>query len=303
MGGWAFQQAGDGLTKLTFPSSVQRIDDYAFYKCRGLEQVTWPAELRHVGAYAFGDCKYLGYGKRYLRMPSKLQSVGRWAFSGTHLPPIVVPASVRSVGEFGFSNPVYLLSADTLSVFKDEISRGVQVAVVKKLTASDFSWSWKSRAYSGKSQHPTLALRGATLKKYAGYTLHFPKSSAKVGRYYVTASYPRGIRATARVGSYTIVPKSVRLTKLTAKRSSKQLTATWSRLTSQCSGYQLQISSTSEFSKSRTITKKYSVTRGKVTFGGCKKGKTYHFRIRAYKKAADGKTYYGAWSPVRKIRY
>ena len=36
------------------------------------------------------------------------------------------------------------------------------------------------------------------------------------------------------------------------------------------------------------------------TITGLKKGKTYYFRVRAYKKE-NGKKYYGSWSNVKKI--
>lgn len=64
-------------------------------------------------------------------------------------------------------------------------------------------------------------------------------------------------------------------------------------------GYQVQYSQTSKFSKS----KKLSSKKTNIKIKNLKSKKTYYFRVRACKKV-NGKTYYGAWSKVikRKIK-
>lgn len=40
-------------------SSLERLDEYAFYGCSSLQQVTLPASIKEIGAYAFSQCSKL----------------------------------------------------------------------------------------------------------------------------------------------------------------------------------------------------------------------------------------------------
>ncbi len=82
--------------------------------------------------------------------------------------------------------------------------------------------------------------------------------------------------------------------------SSKKLTVKWKK-NSKASGYQIQYSTSSTFAKgNKTVmvsgSSKISKTIAKLT-----KNKTYYVRIRAY-KTISGKTYYSAWSSVKKVK-
>ena len=45
-----------GLTSVTLPSSITRIEYNAFYKCSGLTAITIPAAVNYIGSQAFVDC-------------------------------------------------------------------------------------------------------------------------------------------------------------------------------------------------------------------------------------------------------
>lgn len=62
--------------------------------------------------------------------------------------------------------------------------------------------------------------------------------------------------------------------------------------------YQLQYSADKKFKKS---VKKKTLTKTSHTVKNLKKGKTYYVRVRAY-KTVDGKTVYGNWSAVKKVK-
>lgn len=65
-------------------------------------------------------------------------------------------------------------------------------------------------------------------------------------------------------------------------------------------GYQISYSTSKKFASGKTKVKNAGIFTESKTITGLKKGKTYYFRVRAYKKE-NGKKYYGSWSNVKKI--
>ena len=64
-------------------------------------------------------------------------------------------------------------------------------------------------------------------------------------------------------------------------------------------GYQIQYAQNNKFiSKKSCNVCKYTTSK---TLKGLKKGKTYYIRVRAYNRGA-GKTLYGSWSVVKKVK-
>lgn len=92
-------------------------------------------------------------------------------------------------------------------------------------------------------------------------------------------------------------PKSPRIKSLSTK--SKSLTVSWGKVT--CSGYQVQYSTSSSMSNSKS----YYTTANSKKISSLKKGKHYYVRVRAYKeyKNAQGKTQrvYGSWSSKKSV--
>lgn len=96
---------------------------------------------------------------------------------------------------------------------------------------------------------------------------------------------------------------SVSQVKLTKVRSAKKKTTTvqWKRARGKVSGYQVQMALNKKFKKGL---KKQTVRKAratKVTIKKLKSKKTYYVRVRAYYKIG-GKTYYGKWSTVKKVK-
>ena len=97
---------------------------------------------------------------------------------------------------------------------------------------------------------------------------------------------------------FSINPKGTSLSTLGKK--SKGFTAKWKKQATQTTGYQLQYSTSKNFSKAKTKTvKKAKTTEASVS--GLKKGKVYYVRIRTYKKSG-GKKYCSAWSKTKKVK-
>ncbi len=99
--------------------------------------------------------------------------------------------------------------------------------------------------------------------------------------------------------STATVPAKVTLSGLTA--GSKQLTAAW-KTVSGVTGYEIQYSTSSKFSKKTTkkVTVKSSKTK-KTTIKKLIKGKQYYVRVRAY-KTINKKSVYGAWSSAKSLK-
>ena len=72
----------------------------------------------------------------------------------------------------------------------------------------------------------------------------------------------------------------------------------WSRVKG-AAGYEIRYSTDKKLKKNvkKITTRKTSYTVKKV-----KKGKTSYFKVRAYKKGAKGKTIYGSFSSVKKLK-
>lgn len=68
-----------------------------------------------------------------------------------------------------------------------------------------------------------------------------------------------------------------------------------------CDGYQIACSRSKHFPSAKTKLVKAGGNTTKKTLKGLTKGKICFVRVRAYKKV-NGKTYYGAWSTVRKVK-
>ena len=94
--------------------------------------------------------------------------------------------------------------------------------------------------------------------------------------------------------------KKISLSKVkisSAKRSGKKVTLKWKKVGS-ASGYQICYSLKKDFKKNTKKTVK--VTQKKIT--GLKSGKTYYFKVRAYKTDSAGQKVYGSWSKVKKVK-
>lgn len=86
---------------------------------------------------------------------------------------------------------------------------------------------------------------------------------------------------------------------LSVTAGSKKASLTWKKV-SEADGYQIMRSTkkSSGFKTVKTVTSKNTI---KYTDSGLSKGKTYYYKIRAYKKL-NGVKYYGKWSAVKSVK-
>ena len=100
------------------------------------------------------------------------------------------------------------------------------------------------------------------------------------------------------VKSFKVNPPKSSISKLSAGK--KQFKATWKKVTSYTSGYQIQYSTSSKFSSPKTVTITKNTSTSK-TIKSLKSKKYYYVRVRTY-KSVSGTKYYSAWSSAKKVK-
>ena len=148
-----------------------------------------------------------------------------------------------------------------------------------------------AQVYTGKALKPdvTVKYNGAKLTQGTDYTVSY-KNNKKVGTATVTVT-GKGVYAGTKKATFTINPKAVKLSSLTAGK--KALTVKWKK-DSTVTGYEIQYSLKSSFKSSKKVTVDSAKTV-KTVIEGLKAKKTYYVRIRTYVKVGS-KKYYSEWS-------
>lgn len=94
-----FKSCGN-LESVTFPKSLEVIEDRAFWGCSKLKKdITFPESLISIGESAFYDCKSL----TSVTFPESIVSIGPEAFRGCNLKKITFPNSIAEIGRRAFS--------------------------------------------------------------------------------------------------------------------------------------------------------------------------------------------------------
>ena len=120
------------LQSVTLPSSLERIEEEAFYMCGKLENISISDSVTYIGAEAFYACKSLAhvklptdlgsiksgtfsqcYSLNNVHLPYGLESIEKYAFLNcTALERIEIPSTVKSIGEGTFKSCTELQGVD-----------------------------------------------------------------------------------------------------------------------------------------------------------------------------------------------
>ena len=93
IGRYAF--AYSGLTGITVPEGITRIETCTFSSCENLQNVVLPEGVTYLGDSCFSDCKNL----QHITLPESLTAIGQSAFkSCSSLTAVVIPKNVTSIG-------------------------------------------------------------------------------------------------------------------------------------------------------------------------------------------------------------
>ena len=169
--------------------------------------------------------------------------------------------------------------------------------------ASSIKLKATSLTYNGKVRTPKVIVKdrtGKTLVKNTDYTVSYAKGRKYVGKYAVKITF-KGKYSGTKTLYFTIKPKATSISSL--KAGSKKFTVKWKKQATQTTGYQVQYSASSKFSKAKTVTvgKNTTVSKKISKLSGKKK---YYVRVRTYKTIKiNGKSIriYSGWSKAKTV--
>ena len=150
--------------------------------------------------------------------------------------------------------------------------------MLDKNSISYFAWSLSNKG-------ETASLLKAGTSKTSGWS----KSDLSPAGKWILTQYNN------RSGKISYKPGKV--SKLTLKNvKGKKIKVTFKKV-SKATGYQITYSTSKKFKKAKSVT----TAKTTHTIKKLKKKKTYYVKVRAY-QIVDGKTYYGSYSSVKKIK-
>ena len=169
--------------------------------------------------------------------------------------------------------------------------------------ASSIKLKATSLTYNGKVRTPKVIVKdrtGKTLVKNTDYTVSYAKGRKYVDKYAVKITF-KGKYSGTKTLYFTIKPKATSISSL--KAGSKKFTVKWKKQATQTTGYQVQYSASSKFSKAKTVTvgKNTTVSKKISKLSGKKK---YYVRVRTYKTVKiNGKSIriYSGWSKAKTV--
>lgn len=89
------------LKSIKMPKNLQRTESNIFLDCYALESITIPTAITQISAGLFCECMSL----EEVILHEGITEIGNNAFNGCGIKSIVIPASVKSIGEWSFVSP------------------------------------------------------------------------------------------------------------------------------------------------------------------------------------------------------
>lgn len=169
-------------------------------------------------------------------------------------------------------------------------------------------WEKTKVVYDGKVHIPKVTIKDTkkkllkkgtdytvTIKNQAGKTVTKPKN---IGKYKVTVTF-KGDYKGKIVQTFTIQPKAPKINKLT--KGSRQLTVSWSKVSTGITGYQVVCSENWKFYTDNKYVKVPKSAARTKTFKKLQPQWMHYVKVRSY-KMVNGEPVYSNWSDVKKIR-
>lgn len=173
----------------------------------------------------------------------------------------------------------------------------ISTTVIPK--ASSIKLEATTLTYNGKVRTPRVIVKdskGKALVKNKDYTVSYSSGRKNVGKYAVKITFKGNYTGTKTL-YFTIKPKATSISSVSA--GSKKFTVKWKKQSTQVTGYQIQYSTSSKFSKAKTVTVSKNKTTSK-TVSKLKAKKKYYVRVRTYKTVGKTK-YYSSWSSAKSV--
>lgn len=164
IGDYAFAETA--VKSVVLPDGVSTLGNYAFNKCASLATVSLGNSLTAIGNYAFSDCKKL----ESVTFGSALETIGERAFASAKISSLVLPATVRTIGDWAFyNNPL------TAITFNDGLqsigSRAFYGVSVQTLNIPNSVTELGGYAFSGCKSLETVTI-GTGVTKISDYTFN-----------------------------------------------------------------------------------------------------------------------------------
>lgn len=318
----------DYLSVASIPDTVTEIGDGAFSGCGNLETVIIGKNVKSIGINAFRDCYNLrtvyctgtqadwqsvtvGEGNDMLTVP-----VYNYEHNHKHSKTLIRKATCLVDGAYTYTckcgdtydeffKGEHTLKNTTTKATPDKDGKIVSKCTLCKKTvkttkiykASSIKLSSTSVTYNGKVRTPKVTVKnsaGTTLTEGKHYTLKYESGRKLPGKYYIKVTFTGSRYKGSKTLYLTIKPQTVELKSAVSQNAGKA-TLKWGKETAD--GYQIYMAS----SKDGTYKKLTNCSSESYTVGSLTKGKTYYFKVRAYKKSANG-TVYGSFSNVKSVR-
>ena len=281
---------------IILPESITEIAEGAFYKLENLKTLVLSPKTTKINDYAFYGCKNL----KTINFPSTLNYVGRKAFFKCNFDYIKIPDTVKTVKEGNTDvKPANLKKVEVASVSDNHVTlkwKGVKDANgYRVFIRSNGKWKKVKDIFENEQFFMNVSAN----KKYTFAVRPFNAVDLnKWGPGEDEYNYTKLVFA----------PKYVKLTVETApeepeitvsSKSKGKVTVKWNNVAGE-TGYQVWYSTrtSSGFKKVGN----YKANTTSATKSGLTSGKKYYFKVRAYKKTADGYVYSGWWRKGVKVK-
>lgn len=158
--------------------------------------------------------------------------------------------------------------------------------------------------YDGKTKKPTVTVKSSNnaVISPSNYTVTYSSGCKNVGRYYVKILFKGNYSGTV-TKTFDIRPKTSSISSISAPKK-KTVAIKWKSVPS-VSGYEVQVSTSSNFSKNtKTYTAKASSKNAQITKNIKSKTK-YYIRIRTFKNVKYGGKnikVYSTWSSAKSVK-
>lgn len=196
---------------------------------------------------------------------------------------------VSGFGTFGFCDVTVKGPEPDRPVINsvDNTSKGIKVSWDSCDGATGY---YVSRKDPGSNHFDVIATVKGTRYSDTGATANGKKYTYRIRAYRTYEGKRYKSTSSAATSLYRLSQTKV---KSVSNKSGKKLKVTWKK-NSKCDGYEIEYGIGGNFKQARTVNIK-SKTTVSCTIKGLKKNKTYHVRVRPYKRAKAGKQY-GKWS-------
>lgn len=174
----------------------------------------------------------------------------------------------------------------------------------QELKVENITLSKTDYTYNGKNRKPKVTVRnsnGVKLQADKDYTITYPNDVTNIGIKSITITGKGNYKGNVKA-EYGIAEKvTVKKASIKKVKNSKTKKVTIEvKPVSGADGYEISYSTSKKFTKDTT--KVVTSKKAKKTIKKLQKGKTYYFKVRAYKVNSIGRTIYGKASAVKKVK-